>query len=128
MQTDKETILGLETRFWQTVVDRNLERAKAMIADKCLIAGPSGTMQINPEKYGEMTERGQWRLDKFEFSDVSVVCPNESTAVIAYKVRQTGMLDDRPMDMNCADSSTWVRAGKAWKCVLHTETVLGQPH
>ena len=20
------------------------------------------------------------------------------------------------------DSSTWVRAGKAWKCVLHTET------
>jgi hypothetical protein len=30
-----------------------------------------------------------------------------------------------PMDLRCADSSTWVRDGAAWKCALHTETVLG---
>ena len=30
------------------------------------------------------------------------------------------------MDMTCADSSTWVRQGEAWKCVLHTETILKQ--
>jgi hypothetical protein len=128
MQSHQEAILDLETRFWQTVVDRNPDTAKAMIADKCLIAGPSGTMRIDPAKYADLVDAGHWRLDKFEFSEVSVVCPNESTAVIAYKVRQTGTLDDEPMDMNCADSSTWVRDGKTWKCVLHTETVLGRPH
>jgi hypothetical protein len=30
------------------------------------------------------------------------------------------------MDLNCADSSTWVREGNEWKCALHTETIIGE--
>ncbi|HYD25756.1 MAG TPA: hypothetical protein VEB68_13270 [Croceibacterium sp.] len=30
---------------------------------------------------------------------------------------------DGPMDLTCADSTTWVR-GREWKCALHTETIL----
>ena len=53
--------------------------------------------------------------------------PSADTAVIAYQVHQTGTLKDQRMDLRCADSTTWVREGKSWKCVLHTETVMGQP-
>jgi hypothetical protein len=28
------------------------------------------------------------------------------------------------MTQDMADSSTWVRSGKAWQCVMHTETPL----
>jgi hypothetical protein len=128
MQRSSETILNLETRFWQSMVDKDPQTAMKLIADECLITGPMGTMQITPKKYGEMTRDGAWNLDGFEFTDVTVVRPNEDTAVIAYKVHQTGTMKDEKMDLHCADSTTWVRDGKTWKCVLHTETVMGKPH
>jgi hypothetical protein len=119
-----ETIVKLEKTFWQSMVDKDAEKAMSMIADECLITGPMGTMRSDPADYKRMTEQGEWDLDAFELSDVQVIFPAEDTAIIAYKVHQTGMIKDRPMDLNCADSTTWVRDGEAWKCALHTETVL----
>lgn len=53
-----------------------------------------------------------------------VIMPTDEVAVIAYKVHQTGDMKSKPMDMKCADSTTWVRDGQSWKCALHTETML----
>ena len=124
MAESSRTILDLESRFWQSMVDKDSETAKAMIADECLITGPMGSMKIDPEKYAKMTEEGQWSLDSFEFSDTEVIFPSDGVAVVAYKVHQKGKMKGKAMDMQCADSSTWIRDGDAWKCALHTETVL----
>lgn len=121
-----ETIERLETAFWQSMVDKDPEKAMTMIADESIVVGPQGTMKIDPAKYGEMTRDGQWTLDSFELQDVNVVFPNEDTGIIAYKVRQKGSLKGQAMDLNCADSSTWVKDGDDWKCALHTETIIGQ--
>lgn len=72
-----------------------------------------------------MTKSGDWDLQSFDFSDVQVIFPHEDTAVIAYKVHQTGSMKGQDMDLKCADSTTWVRDGRDWKCALHTETILG---
>ena len=125
MPSDSE-IEQLERQFWQTMVDKDPDAAMQLIAGDCLIAGPMGSMQIDPAKYAEMTKAGQWRLDSFDFSDVSVIFPNPDTGIIAYKVRQRGEMKGAPMDMECSDASTWVRDGEAWKCALHTETILKQ--
>jgi ketosteroid isomerase-like protein len=119
-----DTIRKLETDFWQSMKDKDADKAMTMIAEECLVTGPMGAMKIDPKKYREMTRDGQWSLDTFELSDVDVIFPAEDTAVIAYKVHQTGTMQDGPMDLTCADSSTWVRDGSSWKCALHTETVL----
>ena len=119
-----DTIVTLEKTFWQSMVDKDADKAMTMIADECLITGPMGTMRSDPEDYKRMTKKGDWDLDEFEFSDVQVIFPAEDTAIIAYKVHQTGTMKDQPMDLNCADSTTWVRDGDDWKCALHTETVL----
>ena len=124
MTDSSDTIVRLETAFWQSMVEKDADKAKRMIAEECLIAGPMGSMKIDPEKYAEMTKAGQWTLDSFEFSEVSVIFPNEDTGVIAYKVRQKGTMKGGPMDLKCADSSAWVREGREWKCALHTETIL----
>ena len=124
MAQHSRTILDLETRFWQSMVDKDAKTAKTMIADECLITGARGAMKLNPDKYEAMTEDGKWRLDSFEFSDAEVIFPSDDVAVVAYKVRQKGEMQGKAMDMQCADSSTWVRKDDAWKCALHTETVL----
>ena len=126
MADSTQTIVDLETRFWKALVDKDTARACAMIADECLITGPSGAMRIDPAKYSQMMSDGEWTLDTFEFSDVKVIFPGEDTAVVAYKVRQKGELKGEPMDLECADSTAWVRDGRAWKCALHTETILEQ--
>ncbi|MGO4668164.1 nuclear transport factor 2 family protein [Bosea sp. 2YAB26] len=124
MSGDKQTIIDLETRFWQSMVDKDAKLAKSMIAEECLITGPMGAMKIDPAKYEAMTEEGRWTLRSFKLSDVDVIMPTDEVAVIAYKVHQKGDMKGKPMDMKCADSTTWVRDGQSWKCALHTETML----
>ena len=125
--TQSAEIEKLETRFWQSMVDKDAKTAGAMIADEALVIGSMGTMKIDPAKYEKMTRDGQWTLEKFTFSDVDVVFPSDDVAIIAYQVHQTGEMKGERMDMQCADSSTWVRDGNDWKCALHTETILGKP-
>ena len=124
MPASEREIIALETAFWQTMVDKDATKAASMIADQGLVTGPMGTIKIDPAAYEKMTREGQWSLESFTFSDIAVVTPSEDLAVIAYKVRQTGAMKGEPMDMTCADSSTWVKSDGAWKCVLHTETIL----
>jgi len=119
-------IVDLETRFWQAMVDKDADGAAYMIAENALLAGPQGTMTIDPDKYRQMTNEGTWTLDRFKLSNVEVVFPADDTAVIAYTVHQTGEMGEQPMDLTCADSTTWVRQNGDWKCALHTETVLEQ--
>jgi len=124
MVDSSDMIVKLEKAFWQAMVDKDADRAMKMIADECLITGPMGTMRSDPEDYKRMTKQGDWDLDEFEFSDVQVIFPAEDTAIIAYKVHQTGTMKGQEMDLTCADSTTWVRDGREWKCALHTETIL----
>ena len=123
---DSATIERLETEFWQSMVDKDADKAMTMIADECLITGPQGTMRSDPADYKRMTEEGDWELDQFEFSDVQVIFPQDDTAIITYKVHQTGSMKGQEMDLNCADSTTWVKDGDEWKCALHTETIIGE--
>jgi ketosteroid isomerase-like protein len=123
---DSKSIERVEREFWQALIDKDTEAAAGMIAADCLVTGPSGAMRIDPDKYAAMMKDGKWSLESFDFSDVEVIFPAPDTAVIAYKVRQKGTFKDGPMDLTCADSSTWIKHGGDWKCALHTETVLEQ--
>jgi hypothetical protein len=124
MAGNKQQIVDLETRFWQSMKDKDVDTAKSLIAKEGLVTGPMGTMTINPEKYAQMTRDGQWTLDNFEMKKVEVVQPTPDSAIIAYEVHQTGDMKGQRMDMRCADSSVWVKEGGDWKCALHTETIL----
>ena len=124
MSGNKQQIIDLETRFWQSMKDKDVETAKSLIAREGLVTGPMGTMTINPEKYAQMTRDGQWTLNNFKMKNVEVVQPTEDSAIIAYEVHQTGDMKGQPMDLRCADSSVWVKEQGRWKCALHTETIL----
>ena len=124
---EKQTIIDLEKKFWETMVSKDADAATDMMAKTSIVTGPQGVSQISRGDFGKMMEEGKWTLDSYKFSDVQVIFPNEATAVIGYKVKQKGMMDGKPYDVEAADASTWTKSGEEWLCVMHSETTLENP-
>lgn len=123
-----DDILALEHRFWQAMIDKDAHAAAALSADPCLVTGGQGVGRIDRKTFVKMMEGGAWTLKKYEFSDVKVERVTDNVAVIAYKVREDLIVDGKPLTLEAADASTWVRDGDGWVCALHTESVLGDPY
>jgi ketosteroid isomerase-like protein len=124
MRTEAQTLIDLETKFWQSMVDNDADTAVAMLNEPALMVSPHGAMKFDNEAYRKMADQGPMVLTSFELSDMEVVFPNDATAVLTYRVKQgvapRGTGDSAEEEMN--DTSTWIRAGKQWRCVMHTET------
>lgn len=130
MRTSSKTLIDLETKFWQSMVDHDTETAVSMLAEPALMVSSHGAMKFDHAAYRRMAEDDSMVLTSFELSDIDVVFPNDTTAIVTYRVRQgvasKGKGKARETIQEMADSSTWVQAddGEDWLCVMHTETPL----
>ena len=129
MPTSSKTLIDLETRFWQSMVDHDSDTAVALLAEPALMVSQHGAMKFDHDGYRKMADQGSMVLTSFELSDVEVVFPNDMTAILTYHVRQEVASRDKSgsKTSDMADTSTWVKSGQGdWKCVMHTETPLDQ--
>lgn len=124
---NKQEIVDLEKKFWDTMSDKDAKTATAMMGEKSIVTGPQGIMLVTRGDFAKMMEGSKWSLDSYKFSDIEVLFPNKDTAVIGYKVHQKGKMDDKPYDTEAADSSTWIRVDGDWLCFVHTETMIEKP-
>lgn len=128
MPTPSKTLIELETRFWQSMVDQDTDSALELLNEPALMVSSHGAMKFDHEGYRRMAEKGSLVLKSFELSDVQVVFPNESTAVMTYHVKQgvsqRGNNTNTMQEMN--DTSTWIKVRDTWQCVMHTETPAGE--
>jgi ketosteroid isomerase-like protein len=124
MPTSSKTLIELEKRFWQAIVDEDADAAIEMLSEPSMMVNAHGAMQFDHQSYRRMAEKGPMVLESFELSDMKVVFPNESTAVLTYHVKQkTAQRGDGKAELHeMNDTSTWIRTGDRWQCVLHTET------
>ena len=122
--TPNKTIIALEEKFWQSMVDQDTDTALEMLAEPSMMVSSHGAMKFDHAAYRKMAEQGSMVIKSYELSDMEVVFPNEGTAVLSYHVKQSlsprGEGEAIEQEMN--DTSTWVQSGKGWQCVLHTET------
>jgi hypothetical protein len=51
----------------------------------------------------------------------------DDVAIVAYKVTEDLTVQGKPVHLEAADSSTWVRRDGRWVCALHTEAIAGDP-
>jgi hypothetical protein len=123
----KREIIDLETQFWQTMVDRDGGTATGLMADKSIITGAQGASSIDRNSFAKMMADGKWQLHEFAFDDVEVISPTPDVAVIGYTVKEKLSIDGKRLTLEAADASTWVKGVDGWKCILHTESVLGDP-
>ncbi|MEO6281314.1 nuclear transport factor 2 family protein [Roseateles sp.] len=124
MSTADSTLIALEKKFWQSMVDEDTDTALAMLAEPSVMVSSHGAMEFNHEQYREMAEKGSMVIKSFKLSDMHVTHPNADTAVLTYRVKQAmaqrGKSEEIEQEM--ADSSVWLRKDGEWLCVMHTET------
>jgi hypothetical protein len=124
MSIHNKTLIELERKFWQSMVDRDADTALAMLTEPALMVSGQGAMKFDHAGYRKMTEQGSYVLTSYELKDIDVIFPSKTTAVVTYRVKQ-GVLRpgrDQSITQEMNDSSTWVLKNKQWQCVMHTET------
>lgn len=124
MTTSAKTLIDLETKFWQSMVDQDTDAALQLLHDPAMMSTAHGAMKFDHAGYRKMAKQGTMDVTAFALSDVEVVFPTETTAVLTYQVKQTIAAREggKRSTQNMSDTSTWVHAGKRWQCVLHTES------
>ncbi len=124
MTTQAKTLIDLETKFWQSMVDQDTDAALQVLHDPAMMATAHGAMKFDHAGYRKMAEQGSMVTTAFALSDVEVMFPKEATAILTYRVKQTvGARDDgKSTTQDMSDTSTWVYLQKRWQCVLHTES------
>jgi hypothetical protein len=127
--TPTQTLIDLETKFWQSMVNQDIEAALALLHEPALMVSGHGAMKFDHAGYRRMAEQDSMVLTSFELSDIEVVFPNDDTGLLTYRVKQA-MAPRGEKSGGAAqvmnDTSTWVREGDGWKCVMHTETALAK--
>jgi hypothetical protein len=124
MTTSTQTLIELETKFWQSMVDQDAGAALQLLHDPSQMASSHGAMKFDHAAYRKMAEQGAMVVTSFELSNVEVVFPDETTAVLTYQVKQTvaARRGGQSSTQDMSDTSTWVHINKRWQCVLHTES------
>lgn len=118
------TLIDLETKFWQSMVNHETEVALNLLCEPALMVSSHGAMKFDHDAYRQMADQGSMEIKSFELNDMQVVFPNDSTAVLSYRVKQAlaprGKEATTEQEMN--DTSTWVQTDQGWRCAMHTET------
>lgn len=122
-----DEIVTLEREYWQALKDADAEAALALTHDPCVVAGPQGAARYDHTQMRAMSGQKKWRTIDFEMDEPEVEMVGDSVGELGYTITLHLELSGQPHSMRCAESSTWVRTPDGWRCVLHSETPLGDP-
>jgi uncharacterized protein (TIGR02246 family) len=120
-------LADFEKQYWQAIKDRDVQAAMRLTDDPCIVTGAQGVARISRQAFAGMLQAEGWTLHQFDLSDLQVRLLGDDVAIIAYKVKEVLTVEGKPVTLEAADSSTWVRRDGQWLCALHTEAVLGDP-
>ena len=127
-QTIESELLELEKRYWQALQDQDAETAVELSDDPCLLAGAQGLALIDRKTLAAMMKSPNYTLDRFELKDdAQVRLLGDDVAAVAYTVHEELTVDGKPVSLDAADTSVWVRRDGRWLCAVHTESLSGDP-
>lgn len=127
-KTTEQTLIDLETKYWQAMKDKDAETATRLTDDACILVGSQGAGTVDRQTFGPMFTSDAWTLEDVELvGKPEVRMLDDDLGIIAYKVREKLTVDGKKVTLDAADASTWARRNGKWVCVLHTESVLGDP-
>ena len=88
MPMPNKTLIDLETKFWQSMVNQDTDAALEMLSEPALMVSSHGAFKFDHAGYRKMAEQGSMIVTSFELSDMEVVFPNDTTAILTYRVKQ----------------------------------------
>ena len=88
MKPSTQSLVALETRFWQALVDQDTDAATELLREPAFMVSSHGAMQFDHAGYRKMADQGPMVVTSFEFDNMKVMFPNDTTAVLTYHVTQ----------------------------------------
>jgi hypothetical protein len=108
--------------------EKDGDAAMRLTDDTCIITGAQGVSRLDQRTLKGMLEDATWTIEKFDIGDdVQVSVIDDDVAILAYKVHEELTVEGKPVALDAADASTWVRRDGNWVCALHTESIAGDP-
>jgi uncharacterized protein (TIGR02246 family) len=127
-ETVEKELVGLERQYWQAIKDKDVAAMLRLTDNPCIVTGAQGVGRLDHKAFEGMMKAAPWTLDEFELrDDVQVRLLGDDVAVVAYVVKEELTVGGKPVKLEAADSSTWVRRDGRWVCALHTEAIAGDP-
>ena len=126
-QTVEKELVQLEKDYWEALKDGDLDTILRLTDNPSILTGAQGVASIDHGTYRQMMKNPNWSIEDYDISDVQVRMLNDDVAIVAYKVKEELTVDGKPVTLEAADASTWVRRGDSWVCSLHTESIIGDP-
>jgi hypothetical protein len=124
--TIEAELLGLEQRYWQAIKDNDLDAAARLTDFPCVIAGSRGIGLIDRSTFTAMMQGASFTLNRFELQEGAQVRKlTDDVAIVAYRIHEELTVDGKPVTLDAADCSTWVRREGRWLCASHTESTAG---
>ena len=118
---NEHELMGLEREFWDAIKAKDGRKTARMTDDKCIVVGAQGVSAIDPKTMEKLTVEGEWTLQQYTFDEqnAQVRFVNDDVAIVAYKVKESLIVEGRPLSLEAADSSTWIRSNGRWLCAQH---------
>ena len=126
-QTAEQELVQLENEYWQALKDQDVDAAVRLTDDECILTGAQGVASIDRATLKAMMTNAQYSLSEYDLTDVQARMLSDDVAIVAYKVKEELTVEGKPVTLEAADASTWVRRNGRWVCALHTESIIGDP-
>lgn len=123
----KQELLALEKQYWNAIKDKDPATATSLSDDPCVVVGAQGVGELAKSELAKMLHGASYELNAFSLDDVHVRQISDDVAVLAYKVQEDLVVDGQQVKLQAFDSSVWVRRDGKWVCVVHTESLAGDP-
>jgi ketosteroid isomerase-like protein len=123
----EKQLFQLEERYWQAIKDKDADIAMRLTDEDCLVTGAQGAALIRRPQFAGMMKSAKYTLHDYKLKDPQVKLISNDVAILAYSVHEELTVDGKPVTVDAADASTWIRRPEGWVCALHTESILGDP-
>ncbi|MGE0160256.1 MAG: nuclear transport factor 2 family protein [Dehalococcoidia bacterium] len=123
----RQELLNLERRYWSAVQEKDATAATELSDDPCIVVGAQGVGEVSKDELGGLLDSATYELERFDMEDVHVRKLSDGVVALAYKVKESLVVDGEDVSLEAFDSSVWVRRNGEWMCALHTESLAGDP-
>ncbi len=126
--TDQE-VIALEHDYWDAMKDRDARTAGRLTAEDCTIVGASGVTGVDPRTMAQLLDAAPYRINDYRFDPKTtrITHLGDDTVAIMYGVHEDVEVDGKRVQLDAFDASVWRKTEAGWSCVLHTESIAGDP-
>jgi hypothetical protein len=111
-------ITDVEKSAWEAYKNKQADAFKALMSKDYYGVYAEGIKTLDTE----VADMAKSDLRDYSFSDVKVVFPRPNLAVVTYKAKVQASAEGKDVSGTYNSASVWLRKGKDWVGVLHTES------